>query len=213
MKREWDNVTVKSLVEACHISRQTFYYHFQDLMDVIEWAMDQTLHHVLEEALVNQKPEEALQIFVEFAVKNRELLKKMLDSQRREQIEGMLFATARKYLQGLLETATPRLPMNYSDKDLLLDFWAGGFTGVLLQQCRKKKQVDAKKLDGSDTENPDPVDAGSQTGEITEHLHVRRDLQNTGSVSVFLHFRNFVHTSGKKLTMERAEKNCYHKII
>lgn len=140
-----DNVTVKSLVEACHISRQTFYYHFQDLMDVIEWAMDQTLHQVLEEALVNQKPEEALQIFVEFAVKNRELLKKMLDSQRREQIEGMLFATARKYLRGLLETATPRLSMNYSDMDLLLDFWAGGFTGVLLQQCRKK-QVDAKKL-------------------------------------------------------------------
>ena len=66
-----DNVTVKSLVEACHISRQTFYYHFQDLMDVIEWAMDQTLHQMLEEALVNQKPEEALQIFVEFAVKNR----------------------------------------------------------------------------------------------------------------------------------------------
>ena len=140
-----DNVTVKSLVEACHISRQTFYYHFQDLMDVIEWAMDQTLHQMLEEALVNQKPEEALQIFVEFAVKNRELLKKMLDSQRREQIEGMLFATARKYLQGLLETATPRLPMNYSDMDLLLDFWAGGFIGVLLQQCRKK-QVNAKKL-------------------------------------------------------------------
>lgn len=25
-----EKITVKELVDACHISRQTFYYHFQD---------------------------------------------------------------------------------------------------------------------------------------------------------------------------------------
>ena len=29
-----DKITVKDIVEACHITRQTFYYHFQDLIDV-----------------------------------------------------------------------------------------------------------------------------------------------------------------------------------
>ena len=29
-----DKITVKALIEECHISRQTFYYHFQDIMDV-----------------------------------------------------------------------------------------------------------------------------------------------------------------------------------
>ena len=31
-----DKITVKALIEECHISRQTFYYHFQDIMDVLE---------------------------------------------------------------------------------------------------------------------------------------------------------------------------------
>ena len=31
-----DKITVKELVDACGISRQTFYYHFQDIMEVIE---------------------------------------------------------------------------------------------------------------------------------------------------------------------------------
>ena len=31
-----DKITVKDLVEACGISRQTFYYHFQDIIDVVE---------------------------------------------------------------------------------------------------------------------------------------------------------------------------------
>ena len=33
-----DKITVKDLVEACGISRQTFYYHFQDILEVIEWS-------------------------------------------------------------------------------------------------------------------------------------------------------------------------------
>ena len=36
-----DKITVKALIEECHISRQTFYYHFQDIMDVLEWSLRQ----------------------------------------------------------------------------------------------------------------------------------------------------------------------------
>ena len=30
-----DKITVKALIEACDISRQTIYYHLQDIMEVI----------------------------------------------------------------------------------------------------------------------------------------------------------------------------------
>ena len=35
-----DKITVKDLVEKCSISRQTFYYHFQDILEVIEWSAE-----------------------------------------------------------------------------------------------------------------------------------------------------------------------------
>ena len=35
-RKSVDKITVKDLVEACDISRQTFYYHFQDILEVIE---------------------------------------------------------------------------------------------------------------------------------------------------------------------------------
>ena len=41
-----DKVTVKDVVEACHVSRQTFYYHFQDLTDVMEWMLRQTTEQI-----------------------------------------------------------------------------------------------------------------------------------------------------------------------
>lgn len=36
-----DKSTVKQLIDACHVSRQTFYYHFQDILDVMEWSIRQ----------------------------------------------------------------------------------------------------------------------------------------------------------------------------
>ena len=42
-RKNVDKITVKDLVEACGISRQTFYYHFQDILEVIEWSMQQAM--------------------------------------------------------------------------------------------------------------------------------------------------------------------------
>lgn len=32
-----DKITVKELVEKCHVNRQTFYYNFQDIYDLVGW--------------------------------------------------------------------------------------------------------------------------------------------------------------------------------
>ena len=49
--KKLDKITVKELVDACHISRQTFYYHFQDIMEVVEWRQQQTLRQAIEKSL------------------------------------------------------------------------------------------------------------------------------------------------------------------
>ena len=36
-----DKITVKALIEACNISRQTFYYHFQDIYSLLQWMLEQ----------------------------------------------------------------------------------------------------------------------------------------------------------------------------
>ena len=38
-KRSIDKVTVKDIVAACGVNRQTFYYHFRDIYDLMEWAL------------------------------------------------------------------------------------------------------------------------------------------------------------------------------
>ena len=46
-----EKITVKDIVEHCNISRQAFYYHFQDIFDVIEWIIHHNMRKAFEEEL------------------------------------------------------------------------------------------------------------------------------------------------------------------
>ena len=34
-----DKITVQNIVDDAEVSRKTFYYHFQDIYDLLEWAL------------------------------------------------------------------------------------------------------------------------------------------------------------------------------
>lgn len=93
-----DKITVKDLVEVCNISRQTFYYHFQDILEVIEWSVQQVFQELLAHTTDTDDPEDTLRIFIESSSEADVLLKKLLHSQRREQIETIFVNAVRTYL-------------------------------------------------------------------------------------------------------------------
>lgn len=43
-------LTVKDIVEECHITRQTFYYHFADIPEMFRWILEQQGQRALLEA-------------------------------------------------------------------------------------------------------------------------------------------------------------------
>ena len=50
-KEDIDKITVTKLIGECHISRQTFYYHFKDIMDVLDWAFRRATEELVKSKL------------------------------------------------------------------------------------------------------------------------------------------------------------------
>ena len=61
--KTFDKITVKDIVDDCNISRQAFYYHFKDIMDVIEWSFIQEYNRVLIEISILDINKEKLKIY------------------------------------------------------------------------------------------------------------------------------------------------------
>ena len=141
-----DKITVKDIVEACGISRQAFYYHFRDLLEVIEWSMEQAFEQLLDRSLQEDDPEIVLNDFIAASENAAPFMQKLFRSQKREQVERLMARCVRGYLQELISAKgkLPRIP--YEDLDIALNFCTYGFVGLLLECCDKKKTVDRETM-------------------------------------------------------------------
>lgn len=140
-----DKITVTMLIGECHISRQTFYYHFQDIMEVIEWTLEQATQEMLERSLKSQSAREALIVLIDTSKANSVFIRKLLDSQKRAQIEMLFVQAARSYCQRLLQKRKGELPVNDLETEAALDFLSFGITGILFKYCGQNP-IDSSKL-------------------------------------------------------------------
>lgn len=141
-KKNLEKITVKELVTLCGISRQTFYYHFEDVLDVVDWWTRQGAQHLMEESLRTDDPHKALRLFVDYTAEHRQTLRHILASRWREQLEHRLAQVFTSYLQDTLHRMHPNLAMSPSDEEAFLTFYAYGIAGLLMQQ---EVRTDAEK--------------------------------------------------------------------
>ena len=40
-KNTLDNITIQDITDDAEVSRKTFYYHFQDIYDLLKWTLEQ----------------------------------------------------------------------------------------------------------------------------------------------------------------------------
>lgn len=73
-EKELDKISVTDLVEACDISRQTFYYHFDGIDAMLDWAFKTETQKALEEAKGLRSWCDALQCLVPMLEKFNKLI-------------------------------------------------------------------------------------------------------------------------------------------
>lgn len=59
-----EKITVKSITDACGVNRQTFYYHFSDIYELVRWMYLQDIQKALRESFKHEDWMDALQSFL-----------------------------------------------------------------------------------------------------------------------------------------------------
>ena len=140
-----DKITVKDIVDTCGISRQSFYYHFQDILEVIEWSTEQAFQALLEHSMMTNDAETVFHDFIAASDEASAMLRRLLNSQKREQVERLMVRSVRSYLQEMIRRKGPLTEIPYEDAETALSFCTYGIVGLLLEYC-EKKDVDRDRL-------------------------------------------------------------------
>lgn len=129
-----DKITVKDVVEACGITRQTFYYHYQDLLEVIEWIVSRGIDDLIARTIEAKTQREAIRVIVSSCEERPEFLDCLLKSRRREEAERIIFSGIRRYFMEVLRRSPVAPRIRYaSDLETALTFYSCAITGVLME--------------------------------------------------------------------------------
>ena len=126
-----DKVTVKDVVEVCGITRQTFYYHFQDLLDVLEWGLRVTTDTAVQRGVEAGSVEAAIHLFLDAADRNRQLGRKIFTSQKKPQLCDMIFHMIESLLFAIFKEKNADASIPVDELDFAVHFYAHAVTGIL----------------------------------------------------------------------------------
>lgn len=133
-KKSLDKITVKELVSACGISRQTFYYYYRDILDVVEDSISTALNQSVENCAAMDNEYGCIQTFVNDLAEYMPMIAHLLDSKLRAEVEKMFLRSIRKIVRRMMDDKDD-IAMKHEERKFLIDFFSCAITGMIISHC------------------------------------------------------------------------------
>ncbi|MCD8361406.1 MAG: TetR family transcriptional regulator C-terminal domain-containing protein [Lachnospiraceae bacterium] len=136
LKKPLNKITINDITEDCGINRMTFYYHFNDIYDLVEWACLEDAQKALQQKKTYDTWQEGfLQIFQ--AVKeNKPFILNVYHCVHREQVELYLKPLVNRLLMGVLEEESRGMSVREEDMAFIANIYSYIFIGLMLDWVR-----------------------------------------------------------------------------
>lgn len=152
-----DKITVKDLVEECGVNRQTFYYHFDDVYDLLEWVFEEDANRILPDEIFYDQWRENVMLFFKYLYENRSFVLNIYNSQNRSYMLRYFKRRLHYCIHGFAVIVAEGRNIEWSDLEFVCEFYAQGVTGLISQwldlNMELPPEVTAEKfmqvLDGS----------------------------------------------------------------
>lgn len=132
LKKPLDKVTISDITDDCGISRMTFYYHFKDIYDLIEWAFEEEASRILEGKKDYDTWQQGyLRIFEDLNA-NKPFIMNVYRSISREKVENYLYRITYDLLIHVINEKAKGMNVRDEDKKFLANFYKYAFVGLVL---------------------------------------------------------------------------------
>lgn len=131
-----DKITIADICEECEVNRQTFYYHFQDIYDLIEWIYTNDAIKAMNGKKNRKDWEEGFLCIFEYALKEKDFAISTYHSISREHLEQFLYREVYQLLYAVILDMSKGMSIHEEDKAFIANFYKYAFVGLVLDWVR-----------------------------------------------------------------------------
>lgn len=131
-ERTLDKITVKDIAKECEVNRQTFYYHFKDIYDLLEWVFISETMQVLGDEKTYDTWQDGYLCVFGYIRDNRSLVANTYHSSGKEFLVNFLHKETYELLIAVVEEKAGDIQVREEDKSFIASFYKYGFVGLVL---------------------------------------------------------------------------------
>jgi len=130
-KKPLAKITISDIAEDCGISRMTFYYHFQDIYDLVEWCIVSDAQETAEGNVLTDTWENELITIFKMARLNREFYLALFHSMDRELAERYILRYTGRVAERIVNEGLENTATSEENRARLTDYYSHAIMGII----------------------------------------------------------------------------------
>ena len=170
LQKPLNKITINDIAEDCGINRMTFYYHFKDIYDLVEWSCQEDASRALAGKKTYETWQQGLLQIFQAVLDNKPFILNVYRSVSREQVENYLYRVTYDLLESVVEEEAQGMSVRQEDKELIATLYKYLFVGLMLDWIKGDMKGDptghgAEAGAGAPRQSwwPSATDAGGRT--------------------------------------------------
>ena len=146
LEKPLNKITINDITEDCGVNRMTFYYHFKDIYDLVEWACIESATRALAGQKTYDTWQQGFLQILQAVQKDKVFVTKVYHSISREHIENYLYRLTYDLMIGVVEEKAAGMTVRPEDKEFIANFYKYAFVGLTLEWVRTGMKDDPAAL-------------------------------------------------------------------
>lgn len=132
-KKSFEKITISDITSECGLNRQTFYYHFQDKYELLNWIFYTDVITPLTDGLtIENWSEKLLQILI-IIKNNAKFYTNAINTPYGNEFRDYFLSVITKVIDDILEQLTQGYSVKELDMKFISEFFAYGISGCVIK--------------------------------------------------------------------------------
>lgn len=128
-----NKITINDITDKCNINRQTFYYHFHDIIDLTEWMCEVASEKALRENKTYETWQDGFLSVFRIIKKDKPFVINIFRYAPKEYVYNYLYRVTYSLLYDVLDEKAKGMTVREEDKNFIADFYKYSFVGVVIK--------------------------------------------------------------------------------
>lgn len=146
LEKPLNKITISDISQRCDINRQTFYYHFEDITDLVEWVCLEDAEKALKDKKNYANWSEGFLAIFDVMKKDRPFILNIYNSISKEVLTKYLYKLVFPLIYDVVAEKSKGHIVREEDKVFIADFYKYSFVAIVLNWIKGNMKEEPKEI-------------------------------------------------------------------